>query len=100
MSSRRLPVVLSPEARDNFEDIVRYTRRTWGDGQAARYAEALNNALDNLGRFPLMGRARDDVFPGCRIQPVEQHVILYETDDIEVRVARILHAKMDIFRQF
>ena len=95
MSSRRLPVLLSPRAEEDFGAILLYGVNTWGEDQADAYEDAIDRALDRLGRFPRMGRARDEIFPGCRSLPVEQHAIYYHADRRMVTIDRILHAKMD-----
>ena len=62
--------------------------------QRDAYTEAMATAFNELGAFPSLGRARDEVFPGCRSHPVEQHVIDYRIETRRVRVLRILHAQM------
>lgn len=96
MSARRVDVQLSPSALRDFDDILLYTRRTWGAGQRARYRAAIERALDTLSRFPEAGRPRDDRFPGCRSLQVEQHVIyFYQSGPDEIEVIRILHQRQD-----
>ena len=91
-SSRRLS--LSPAAEDDIRYILQHSVQAWGEPQRDAYAMALATALDELGTFPNLGRARDDVFPGCRSHPVVQHVVYYRIEARRVRVLRILHAKM------
>ena len=92
-SSRRLR--LSPEAQDDIRQIQHYTGRTWGPDQEAAYAAALDAALKRIAAFPHIGRARDDLDPGCRALPVRHHLVYYRVDEAEVTVARILHEKLD-----
>ena len=99
MSSRRLSDVLSPKARADVEDILAFGVREWGELNAASYESALERALANLSEFPEMGRARDDLRPGCRGLAVEHHVILYRADEYKVEIVRIVHRKADIGRQ-
>ena len=72
MSTRRVDVQLSPSAFRDVDDILLYTRRTWGSRQRAKHRAAMYRALDMLSRFPEAGRPRDDRFPGCRSLQVEQ----------------------------
>lgn len=95
MSSHRLPVIVSSRAQADYEDILAYSERTWGEDQALAYEAAIDRALDDVGSFPQIGRARDDLSPGYRSFPVEQHVIYYSVADIAVTIIRILHAKMN-----
>jgi plasmid stabilization system protein ParE len=48
-----------------------------------------------IARFSV---ARDDLRPGVRTFPVGQHLIVYEVDDLAIRVARLLHQRMDVHR--
>lgn len=73
-----------------------YTRRNWGEKQQLDYEAAIYQALDMLSRHPYAGRARDDLFPGCRGFQVEQHVIYYYQPDASTLVVRrILHGRQD-----
>lgn len=87
---RRLPVVLSPKAKDDQQSILLHGITTWGEAQAAAYEAALDRALEHLGTYPDIGRRRDDLAPGMRGLPVEQHLILYrvETDAVQGRSHR------------
>lgn len=95
MSARRLPVNFSPEAWDDLEDIALYSELTWGAEQKDQYLAALDRALLRLGDFPQLGRARDDLHPGYRSLPIEQHIAIYTVLPTEVYVLRILHGRMD-----
>ncbi len=44
MSFRNAPVRLSPKARQDFIDILRYTGETWGEAQLLIYRDKLNDA--------------------------------------------------------
>lgn len=69
--------------------------RTWGIDRARDYQADLMKAIDRLGEYPEMGRARDDLSAGCRSFPVKRHVVYYRVDDTGVTVLRILHGRMD-----
>src|SRR5262245_9929613 len=97
-SSRRL--VLTAEAEDDLAAIWRYTAATWGEEQAETYTDLVKNKLDNLARFPGIGRRRDDLSPGLRSYPVEQHIAYYVTTDDELIVRRLLHSRQDAHDQF
>lgn len=59
------------------------------------YEAAVERAFRNLARYPRLGRARDDIFPGCRSLPVEQHLIYYRPTEGEIVVARLLQGRQD-----
>lgn len=98
MSAPKLPVVLAPRARRDFDDILLYTLQHWGEEQEAAYAAALSRALALIGENPAIGRVRDDLRPGARTFPVEHHLIIYDVREGTVRVARILHGRMNARR--
>lgn len=100
MSARRLSVVLSPEAQIDFEGILVYGRREWGEDRANDYAATIYSAIQDLARFPYIGPARPHLFPGARCRVVEQHLVFYRVDGTTVTVVRILHGRMDIAKQF
>lgn len=71
----RLKIVLSREADQDLKDILQYTLATWGAAQMDVYAEAIDKGLKLLTHNPRLGRARNDLFPGCRSFQVEQHTM-------------------------
>lgn len=96
MSARRLDVQLSRSALRDIDDILLYTRRTWGNRQRANYRAAIYQALTMLSQHPQAGRAREDRFPGCRSIQVEQHIIYFHQPRAgEIEVLRILHHRQD-----
>lgn len=98
MSSPEYALVFSPQAQSDYEAILAYSLRRWGEEQATSYEEVLLRALAHLQDRPLLGRARDDLRPGVRTFPVGQHLIVYEADGLVIRVARLLHQRMDVHR--
>ena len=93
MSARRLPVRFAPEAQEDIEDILNYTRERWGARQRIIYRNALNATLRGN---PDIGRARDDLLVGVRTWPVEQHMVLYRVDDDAIRILRVIYQRMDL----
>jgi toxin ParE1/3/4 len=98
MSPPDLRLALTPQAREDYADVLLYSHHEWGAEQAARYATALAAALDRLLAFPHLGRARDDLMPGCRVHRVEQHLVVYDIRERTLRILRILHHRRDIAR--
>jgi toxin ParE1/3/4 len=95
MSSPNRSLVIADRARRDFEEILYYSIQTWGQRQADLYEAAIDHALRQLLAFPFQGRARDDLFTGCRSRLVEHHLIFYEVTDTEINVVRILHQRAD-----
>lgn len=51
--------------------------------------------MDRLTRYPELGQAQDDIYPGCRVLRVEQHVLYYRVTETEVIIGRVLHVRQD-----
>lgn len=98
MSFRNAPVRLSPKARQDFIDILRYTGETWGSNQFQAYRDKIDQALLAIGRDPLLGHRRDDLPETHRLYLVGAHVIIYRADEAGVGVVRILHQRMSLTR--
>ena len=90
-----LSLDLTDEARRDFRAILRYTRKLWGDHQRNRYAAQLDDELNRLTLFPLLGEARDELALGMRSRVVAEHVIYYRIDAETITVRRILHQSME-----
>jgi toxin ParE1/3/4 len=96
MSAPRAAIQLTPQAERDYENILLYTQRTWGDDQSAIYQAAIAQALSALSDHPRIGRSRDDLFPACRSIQVEQHVVYFHQPRAdEIEVLRILHHRQD-----
>ena len=54
-------VLLSPRARQDFIDILRYTGETWGTRQLHVYRDKINDALQIISRNPAMGHRSSEL---------------------------------------
>lgn len=86
-------------ARRDFRSIQRYTRRTQGTERRDAYADRLNAAIDDLTRFPELGRLLDQTPTNVRYLPVQNHVVYYCIEAERLSIIRILHKRMEIERQ-
>jgi toxin ParE1/3/4 len=98
LSDLPLDVILAPAASDDLQDILQYTLETWGAGQMEKYADLLERALRKLAASPALGRSREDLYPGCQWYQAGSHCIYYDVRTGTLRVARILHMRMDAAR--
>jgi toxin ParE1/3/4 len=94
--SRR--IVLSPRARQDFIDILRFTGETWGKGQLQVYRDKVNAALQLIGQNPAMGHRTPELPDTHRLYFVGSHVIVYRDQDAAIAVIRILHKRMSLMR--
>ena len=99
MSARKLRLSITYLPVDDLRSIQAYTLARWGVDRATEYEEAIHDALDMLRTHPNLGKNRDDLPPGLRSYPVLNHLNLYETDRVMLVVQRIVHQRMDSFRQ-
>jgi toxin ParE1/3/4 len=61
MPSHKLPLKLSPRARQDFVDILRYTGETWGQNQLLTYRDMIDDALKAISHNPELGHGRNDL---------------------------------------
>lgn len=90
------PVTLSPRARQDFVDILRYTGETWGQAQLLAYRDKVDDALQALGSDPQRGHHRDDLPARHWAYLVGSHVIVYRVRGDGVAIVRILHQRMSL----
>lgn len=100
MSSPERPrrLVLSPRARQDFADILRYTRKTWGTAQLHAYRDKIDAALRTIGSNPELGAQDPDLPATHRVSLVGAHVIVYRLMDDQIAVVRMLHQRMSRVR--
>lgn len=95
-SPKQHPLKLSPKARQDFIDILRYTGETWGEAQLLSYRDKLNDALQAISRNPQLGHPRTDLPKTHLAYLIGSHVIVYRIDPDSIGVARIMHQRMSM----
>jgi toxin ParE1/3/4 len=91
------PYVLTKAAEVDLRDVIRYTRRQWGDAQARRYVSQLQSCAAALAAGD--GRHRDmgDLYPGLRMMRCEHHYIFcLPRPETPALIVAILHERMDL----
>lgn len=91
---------LSEPAKEDLLAIFLYTLETWGEEQVPIYLNLFETTMLRIAEnpFTLGSKSRDDVLLGCRTFRCGKHVIIYQTQSSDVRIARILHESMDFSR--
>jgi toxin ParE1/3/4 len=84
----------SRRAEADLLGIGVHTLRTWGEGQAVRYVDALEAFCRTLADNPSLGRSCDNVRRGLRRVESENHVVFYREEAGGILVSRILHQRM------
>lgn len=87
-------LTLSPQAKTDFTDILRYTGQTWGLHQLQIYRDKIDAALQAIRRNPKIGHCRNDLPATHLALPVGVHVIVYRMRTDDIAVVRILHQRM------
>lgn len=91
-----MAIRLSDLARQDLEEIRRYTVGQWGREQWLRYYRGLASAFERIEQVPLSGRPRDLFLPGMRSLNYGKHIIFYapiKAAGDAVVVLRILHQR-------
>ena len=91
---------LSAAAAKDIEAILDQSVAEFGLLRTEKYYESLKRCLELLSENPGMGTTADNVRPGYRRFSHESHVVFYRLFEGGILVVRVLHARMDVGRQF
>ncbi|TAK64642.1 type II toxin-antitoxin system RelE/ParE family toxin [Methylobacter sp.] len=100
MSGGELSLILSPQAEDDFADILQYTLESWGENQVYIYRTVLDKALRTIQQNPEIGHRKKKISSEHRCFPAGKHIIIYRIVPNAILVSRILHERMDYDRNF
>jgi toxin ParE1/3/4 len=87
--------ILSPQAQDSLTQIRNYSSENFGEQQAKRYLDTINDKLQELAKTPSKGKPRDDIKAGYRSAFVESHTIYYMIADEHIEILDVLHQRME-----
>ncbi len=88
-------IYLSAAAESDLVGIWRYTQGRWGQIQADRYLEELEQGISQLAGDAGIGVERGHVRIGYRVLFVSRHAVYYKFNAREIRIVRVLHGRMD-----
>jgi plasmid stabilization system protein ParE len=89
--------VLSSLAEADLRDIVRYSRKQWGDQRTRAYVEQLERGTSKLARAEGHYRDMSAVYPELRVALVGHHyVFCLPRADAPALVVAVLHERMDL----
>ena len=91
------PFVYAREAEAELREIVRYTARQWGAGQAQAYARLMDEAAADLALGQGVFKEWGDVLPGLRVKAAGSHFVfcVLRTGQPALVLA-VLHERMDL----
>ncbi len=101
-------VRLGQQAELDYVEILQWTVKTFGEGQANNYAETIALAIEALEGGPdiLGAKPREDIQPGIRTFHVARqgrtgrHFVVFRAAGSHIDILRLLHDSMDLPRHF
>ncbi len=100
-------VRLGRQAEQDYVDILRWTRTTFGQVQARTYSVTMSLAVQALQEGPEIAgsKLRNDIGPGIRTLHVARlgrkgrHIVIFRAaEERNIDVLRLLHDSMDLSR--
>lgn len=89
--------VLTAAAETDLREIIRYTRKQWGDAQVRSYIAKLERAIARLAIGQGVFRDMSALYPALRMLHCEHHyVFCLPLEDAPALVIAILHERMDL----
>ncbi|OAI06333.1 hypothetical protein A1353_08895 [Methylomonas methanica] len=98
MSQDESSLILSPQAENDFAEILQYTLETWGEKQLYVYRAVIDKALLTIQQNPQIGHRIIEFSQEHRLFPAGRHIIIYRIAVNAILVSRILHDRMDYGR--
>jgi plasmid stabilization system protein ParE len=88
--------VLTAAAEADVREIIRYTRKQWGDAQVRSYVTKLERGIERLvaGRGAFKDMAA--LYPALRMARCEHPIFCLPRDDAPSLVVAIFHERMDL----
>ncbi len=89
--------VLSAAAEADLRDVIRYTRKQWGDAQTRSYVAKLQAGMESVAAGEGFFKDMSALYPGLRMARCEHHYIFcLPRDDAPALVVAIFHERMDL----
>ncbi|MEO1335995.1 MAG: type II toxin-antitoxin system RelE/ParE family toxin [Myxococcota bacterium] len=88
-------LVISARAEDDLREIWLWSYNQFGEDQADRYLDQLDEGLQRCGLEPHRGKSRDALRSGYWSKVVRKHIAFYTFTDDQVVIQRVLHGSMD-----
>jgi plasmid stabilization system protein ParE len=87
-------IVVSPRAASDADEIILYLAQH-SQPAADEFVELLDGAFDRLSTYPMIGVARDRLYPGIRILVVERYLVVHRIRGDVVDIITILDRRRD-----
>jgi len=93
-------LLLSPQAKNDLENIYEYTLKTWSTSQAEKYQDELYESMLRISENVLIGSMYYYKKGDYRNLNINRHLIFYRIENKNCIIIRILHERMDLKTQF
>ena len=91
-----LSLLFSEESLEDLRDIPKYSQEKWGSDQRRTMEQAIDMAMDELARFPLIGASVEHLRPKYRRKRFQQYSIYYTVSDRFMKIIRVVQSRRDI----
>lgn len=89
--------LLTAAAETDLRDVIRYTRRQWGDAQTRSYITKLTRGIERMATGQGASREVSALHPGLRMAHCEHHyVFCLPRSDAPALVVAIFHERMNL----
>lgn len=89
--------VLTDAAEADLRDVIRYTRKQWGDAQLRRYIAKLEQGIERLVAGQGTFKDMSALYPALRMARCEHHyVFCLPRENAPALIVAIFHERMDL----
>ena len=96
MAGPKPPIIWSPEARDDIDQLWDYYAQVAGQATADNIVRELGKVVNVIDDFPSAGRSRDEIRMGLRSLSATPQVIFYRLNGDRPEIVRVLDGRQDI----
>jgi toxin ParE1/3/4 len=93
------PIVVSPKADADVNDMLQRLSDLAGPAVARRYAQELAAIYERLAIFPESGARRESLGAKTRIAVLSPYVVVYDHANATVRIIRVIDGRRNITRR-
>jgi toxin ParE1/3/4 len=87
MSRPDIQLILSPQAEEDFTDILQYTLESRGKVQLQVYRTILDKALLTIQQYPQIGHGLPEISKSHQVFSAGHHIIIYRVKKQAVYVS-------------
>jgi toxin ParE1/3/4 len=93
------PIVVSPKADADVNEMLQHLSDLAGPAVARRYAQELEAIYERLAIFPDSGARRKSLGAKTRIAVLSPYVVVYDHMNETVRIIRVIDGRRNITRR-